>query len=576
MKRILTYLSAYKKEAVLAPLFKLLEAVFELFVPLVMAQIIDIGIGTGDYAHVAKMGAILAALAIIGLSVSVTAQFFAAKAAVGTGTALRQALFDHIMDLDYTRIDRTGTSTLITRMTSDINQVQSGINMTLRLFLRSPIIVLGASIMAFTIDVRSALIFLAAVPLLTLVVALITKISLPLYRKVQGALDNVLLSTRENLTGARVLRAFRQEEAEKARFSDKNAALVALQMHVGRIGALMNPLTLIIVNGAVIYLIYTGALRVNAGILTQGQVVALINYMSQILVELIKLANLIVLMTKAAACAQRISDVLATENKEDDNPAPGAVANAPYLVFDRVSLTYAGAGAEALSDLSFTAEKGQTIGIIGGTGSGKTSLVNLLAGFYPATSGGIYLEGTNLRDTDPALLRRKVGIVPQKAVLFGGTVRSNLLWGNPDADDETLWRALRMAQAEEIVRGKEGQLDAEVAQGGRNFSGGQKQRHTIARALAADPEILILDDSASALDYLTESRLRAEIASLKETTVFIVSQRASSIMAADKILVLDDGHLAGMGTHRELLESCGIYREIYETQFETAGKEAAV
>ena len=571
MKRLMTFIKEYRKEAVLAPLFKLLEAVFELFVPLVIAGIIDTGIPTGNLGHVGKMGCLLLLLAAIGLTVSITAQYFSAKAAVGVSKNLRQAVFDHIQSLNFTNVDRLGTSTLVTRMTSDINQVQSGINMTLRLFLRSPIIVFGAMIMAFTIDVKSAMIFVVAIPLLAVVVFGIMVLTMPLYKKVQAGLDKVLGITRENLNGVRVIRAFHLEESETKRFEDSNTALAAMQMAVGRISAITNPVTYVIVNGAIIVLIYTGAIQVNLGNLTQGQVVAIINYMNQILVELVKLANLIVTMTKAVACAERVSDVLEVENKEElpkEYRKELEGEEKPYLVFDHAGLTYEGAGSETLHDMSFTVKKGQTIGIIGGTGSGKSSLVNMIPGFYPATEGGVYLNGTNIREIPEEDLRGKVGVVPQKAVLFAGTIRSNLKWGKENATDEELWAAIDLAQAREVVEGKEGKLDAVIEQNGRNLSGGQRQRLTIARALVRQPEILILDDSASALDYATDAKLRQAIRSLEGSmTTFIVSQRASTIRHADQIIVLEDGSMAGIGTHEELLAGCEVYQEIYYSQY---------
>lgn len=572
MKRLLVYLKDYKREAVLAPLFKLLEAFFELLVPLVMAGMIDRGIADRDMAYIGKMGACLLALGAVGLTVSITAQFFAAKAAVGFSTKLRQALFDHIQSLDFTNVDRAGTSTMITRMTSDINQVQSGVNMVLRLFLRSPIIVVGATIMAFTLDVKSALIFVVAIPAMAVVVFGVMLWTIPLYKKVQAALDRVLGITRENLTGVRVIRAFHQEEMEEERFSKSNQALASLQMFVGKISAIMNPLTYVIVNGAIIALIYTGALQVNVGKLSQGEVVGIINYMSQILVELVKLANLIILITKAVACGDRIAALFDIQNTKEMQKVP-AFQGEPeptdaFLRFENVSLTYQGAGARTLHHVDFSVKKGETVGIIGGTGSGKTSLVNLIPAFYPATEGAVYLQGRNINSIPEAELRARIGIVPQKTVLFKGTIRSNLQWGKPDASEEELWRALDIAQAREIVEGKPGQLDAGVSQNGRNFSGGQRQRLTIARALVRQPEILILDDSASALDYATDARLRKALKELgEETTVFIVSQRASSIRNADKIIVLDDGVVAGIGTHEELLEGCGVYQEIYYSQY---------
>lgn len=574
MKRLMTYLKDYKKESILAPLFKLLEAFFELLVPLVMANIIDYGISNRNMGYIGKMGLLLLLLGVVGLASSITAQFFAAKAAVGVSTKLRQALFDHIEDLSFTDIDKAGTSTMITRMTSDVNQVQSGINMTLRLFLRSPIIVFGAMIMAFTIDVKCALIFVVAIPLLSVVVFGIILSTIPMYKKVQSKLDQVLGITRENLTGVRVIRAFHQEAKEADRFRENNEALSAMQIFVGKISACMNPVTYIIVNGAIIALIYTGAVQVNIGNLSQGEVVAIINYMNQILVELVKLANLIVTMTKALACAERVASVFdigadaAYVGAQDQELADKVDQSAPFLAFKHVSLTYQGAGAPTLQDMNFTVNRGDTVGIIGGTGSGKTSLVNLIPGFYPATEGEILLEGRDIRTMSDEELRGRIGVVPQKAVLFKGTIRSNLQWGKPDATEEEMWKALELAQASEVVDGKPGKLDATVAQNGKNFSGGQRQRLTIARALVRNPEILILDDSASALDYATDAKLRAAIRTLEDkTTTFIVSQRASTIRHADKIIVLDDGEIAGMGTHDELLKDCTVYQEIYYSQY---------
>lgn len=570
MKKLLVYLEDYKKESVLAPLFKLLEAFFELLVPLVMANIIDKGIANQDMGYIGKMGLCLIGLGVIGLISSVTAQFFAARAAVGFSTKLRQALFEHIQSMNFTNIDKAGTSTMITRMTSDINQVQSGVNMVLRLFLRSPIIVFGAMIMAFTIDVKSALVFVVAIPLLAVIVFGIMLYTMPLYRKVQAALDKVLGITRENLTGVRVIRAFHQEDVEEKRFTEENRALASLQMYVGKISACMNPVTYVVVNTATIALIYTGAIQVNIGNLSQGEVVAIINYMSQILVELIKLANLIITITKALACADRVAAVFDYQTGAQEQAAPQEKkqGNVPYLEFDQVSLTYAGAGAKTLENISFQAEKGETIGVIGGTGSGKTSLVNLIPGFYHATEGCIRLEGEDICAIPEEILRNKVGVVPQKAVLFKGTIRSNLLWGKPNATDEELWEAIDTAQAREVVESKDGKLDAFVAQNGKNFSGGQKQRLTIARALVRKPDILILDDSASALDYATDARLRSALKHIEQdTTTFIVSQRASSIMHANKIIVLDDGTVAGIGTHEELLQNCTVYQEIYYSQY---------
>lgn len=576
MKRLMMYLKDYKKESILAPLFKLLEAFFELLVPLVMANIIDYGISNRNMGYIGKMGLLLLLLGVVGLASSITAQFFAAKAAVGVSTKLRQALFDHIEDLSFTDIDKAGTSTMITRMTSDVNQVQSGINMTLRLFLRSPIIVFGAMIMAFTIDVKCALIFVVAIPLLSIVVFGIILSTIPMYKKVQSRLDQVLGITRENLTGVRVIRAFHQEAKEEERFRENNEALSAMQIFVGKISACMNPVTYVIVNGAIIALIYTGAVQVNIGNLSQGEVVAIINYMNQILVELVKLANLIVTMTKALACADRVDSVFeigadaayAEKSVQNQKLADKVDKKAPFLNFKHVSLTYQGAGAPTLQDMNFTVNRGDTVGIIGGTGSGKTSLVNLIPGFYPATEGEILLEGRDIRTMSDEELRGRIGVVPQKAVLFKGTVRSNLQWGKPDATEEEMWKALELAQASEVVDGKPGKLDATVAQNGKNFSGGQRQRLTIARALVREPEILILDDSASALDYATDAKLRAALRTLEDkTTTFIVSQRASTIRHADKIIVLDDGEIAGVGTHDELLKDCTVYQEIYYSQY---------
>lgn len=596
MKKLLIYLRDYKKETVFAPLFKMLEATFELFVPLVMAAIIDRGIGQADTGYVLKMGGILVALGLIGLLCSITAQYFAAKAAVGFSTGLKHALFDHIQSLSFTEIDTLGTSTLITRMTSDVNQVQNGVNMVLRLFLRSPFIVFGAMIMAFTIDAKAAMIFVVTIPLLAVVVFGIMTLTMPMYKKVQAGLDAVLSTTRENLTGARVIRAFHKEEEETGRFEEKNGFLTHLQLVVGRISALTNPVTYIIINAATILLLYTGAVRVDNGSITQGEVVALVNYMSQILVELIKLANLIITITKALACANRIEAVFEVESSmrwqeaaacadsESGLTAGGGKASGTdarqgnqsgqkakrdlAVEFDHVHLTYGGAGAESLSDIHIQVPKGQTVGIIGGTGSGKSSLVNMIPRFYDATAGTVRVDGRDVKLYGMEELREKIGIVLQKAVLFRGTIRDNLLWGKGDATDEELWEALRLAQAKEFVETKEGRLDAPVAQEGRNLSGGQRQRLTIARALVAKPEILILDDSASALDYATDAALRRALKELPgETTVFIVSQRASSIQHADQIIVLEDGEMAGIGTHEELLAECEVYQEIYYSQY---------
>lgn len=571
MRKLLVYLKDYKKESALAPLFKMLEATFELFVPLVVAAIIDKGITTGDSGYVLRMGLILISLGIVGLVCSITAQYFAAKAAVGFATKLKHALFGHIQSLSFTEIDTLGTSTMITRMTSDTNQVQNGVNMVLRLFLRSPFIVFGAMIMAFTIDVKAAMIFVVTIPLLSIVVFGIMILTMPMYRKVQANLDRVLGSTRENLTGARVIRAFSKEQEETEHFEKENAALADMQLFVGKISALTNPVTYIIINAATIILLYTGAVRVDEGSITQGEVVALVNYMSQILIELVKLANLIITITKALACANRIESVFEMQSSmewKEASESNGKAEGDLSVEFDHVSLTYAGAGAESLSDIDFRAKRGQTIGIIGGTGSGKSSLVNMIPRFYDATKGEVRVDGRNVKDYSMEELREKIGVVLQKAVLFQGTIRENLLWGKGDATEEELWQAVETAQAREFVEQKEGKLDAPVAQEGRNLSGGQRQRLTIARALVGHPDILILDDSASALDYATDAALRKAIKELEgEMTVFIVSQRASSIRYADQIIVLDDGCMVGIGTHDELLRSCEVYQEIYYSQF---------
>lgn len=581
MRKLLVFLKGYEKETVLAPLFKMLEALFELFVPLVMAAIIDTGIAEGDRGYIVRMCLILVALGAIGLVCSITAQFFAAKAATGFSARLRHALFSHIQSLSYAEMDRAGTSTLITRMTSDVNQVQSGVNLVLRLFLRSPFIVFGAMIMAFTVDVQAAFAFVVTIPLLSVVVFGIMLWTIPMYRKVQAALDRVLGLTRENLTGVRVIRAFNKEEEELAHFQEENQKLTDLQKFVGRISGLMNPVTYVIVNGAVIVLLYTGALRVEAGVLTQGQVVALVNYMSQILVELVKLANLIITVTRAIACGNRIQSVFEMKNSlETESGRTGADPERTEehsVRFDHVCLTYAGGGSEALTDISFTAKAGQTIGIIGGTGSGKSSLVNLIPRFYDATKGTVYVDGVDVRAYEVQTLRQKIGIVPQKAALFCGTIEENLRWGKADATQQEIWRALQIAQAEEIVRNKAEGLQSAVAAGGRNLSGGQRQRLTIARALVRDPQILILDDSSSALDFATDAALRRALRQMEQKPiVFLVSQRTSSIQHADQILVLDDGQVVGMGTHRELLQTCPVYQEIYHSQFDesVAGKEA--
>ena len=574
MKSLLIYLKDYKKETILAPLFKMLEASFELFVPLVMAAVIDVGIAQSDRPYIVKMCLVLIALGIIGLVCSITAQYFSAKAASGFGTGVRHALFRHIQSFTFTEMDTLGSSTLITRMTSDVNQTQAGVNLVLRLFLRSPFIVFGAMIMAFTVDVKSAVIFVIVIPLLSVIVFGIMLITMPLYRKVQSNLDSVLLTTRENLAGARVIRAFNKEEDEKEKFEKENETLTDAQKFVGRISGLMNPLTYIIVNGGIIALIYVGAVRVDIGDLTQGEVVALINYMSQILVELVKLANLIITVTKAVACGNRIESVLKiTPEMENgslkwENAAGAGEAAVPVVEFSDVSLTYKGAGAESLTGLSFRVEKGQTIGIIGGTGSGKSSLVNLIPRFYDATKGEVKIFGKNIKEYDLESLRRHIGVVLQKAVLFKGTIEENLKWGNESAAAEDLEEALTISQSKEFVDAKAGRLEFRVEQGGRNLSGGQKQRLTIARALVRKPDILILDDSASALDFATDAALRGAIRGMKEQpTVFIVSQRAASIQYADQIIVLDDGEMAGVGTHAELLANCPAYQEIYYSQF---------
>lgn len=600
MWKLLKYMKAYKKEAVCAPLFKLLEALFELFVPLVMAKIIDIGIAQGDRPYIVRMCLLMAALGLIGLVCSITAQYFSAKAAVGFAARLRHELFAHIQSLSFSEMDVHGTSTLITRMTSDINQVQSGTNLFLRLFMRSPFIVFGAMIMAFTIDVKAALIFVVVIPILCVIVFGIMLASIPLYKKVQERLDNVTGMTRENLQGVRVIRAFRQEKKEIETFDAGNEALVKIQMFSGRISALMNPLTYIVINGGLVVLLYTGAVRVDGGIITQGAVVALVNYMSQILVELVKLANLIINVTKAIACGNRIQNVMelkpgivsgtagsveaGAERAAKPEDADGKMdiqkqkvstgksvsehAQMPKVEFSHVSFRYKNAGADSLTDISFRVEKGQTIGIIGGTGSGKSSLVSLIPRFYDVREGCVKVDGIDVRDYDLQQLRGKVGIVLQKAVLFAGTIRENLLWGNENATEEELKEAIHAAQADEVVFDGKGGLDAAVEQEGRNFSGGQKQRLTIARALVRHPEILILDDSASALDFATDAKLRKAIRELSgEMTVFIVSQRASTIQYADQILVLDDGEIAGCGTHEELLEHCSVYQETYYSQF---------
>lgn len=582
MKKLLIYLRDYKKESVLGPLFKLLEASFELIVPLVVASMIDVGISGNDKGYIIRMCLIMAALGLIGLICAVTAQYFAAKAAVGFATKLRHGLFSHIQSLSFSQMDKEGTSTLITRMTSDINQVQSGVNLVLRLFLRSPFIVFGAMIMAFTVDVKAALIFVVVIPILSVIVFGIMLISIPMFKKVQGGLDKVLGITRENLTGVRVIRAFGEEEHEILKFDEETDRLKHLQEVAGRISALMNPLTYVVINGGLIVLIYTGALQVEAGILTQGQVVALVNYMSQILVELVKLANLIITVTKAFACGNRIQNIFEipagmetsststnTSSLEAQSGSSSPETEKGTVEFDHVSLRYYEGGEQALTDIHFKAKKGATIGVIGGTGSGKSSLVNLIPRFYDVEKGSVKVDGRDVREYPLALLRDKIGVVMQKAVLFKGTIRENLLWGNENASDEDLWDAIKAAQAEEFVLQKRDKLDEMIEQEGRNLSGGQKQRLSIARALVKKPEILILDDSSSALDYATDAALRKSIKDLPgEITVFIVSQRASSMLHADTIIVLDDGNVAGMGTHEELLKGCEVYQEIYYSQFE--------
>ena len=596
MKHLLKYLKDYKKETFLAPLFKLLEASFELFVPLVMAQIIDVGIAGRNGEYVWNMSLLMVALGIIGLICAVTAQFFSAKAAVGFAAKVRHALFAHIQSLSFTELDTLGTSSLITRMTSDVNQVQHGVNMVLRLFLRSPCIVFGAMIMAFTIDVKGALIFVVTIPLLSLIVFGIMMITMPLYKKAQAGLDLILQNTRENLTGIRVIRAFNKEKEEQEQFEHNNRELTKMQKHVGKISGLMNPFTYVIINGATVLLIWQGAFQVDLGIITQGALIALVNYMSQILVELVKLANLIVTITKALASANRVAAILdvkssmedtkenTKENTKEDivlsrtmrhnNMSEKNENEALAVSFEHVFLTYAGAGEEALTDIHFSVKKGETIGIIGGTGSGKSSVVHLIPRFYDATKGNVFVHGIDVKEYPKHNLRDMIGIVPQKATLFKGTIRENLCWGNAHATDEELWEALDISQAKEFVEKKRDGLETKISQSGKNLSGGQRQRLTIARALVKKPEILILDDSASALDFATDAKLRMALKTLKnQTTVFIVSQRASSIMHADQILVLDDGKIVDIGKHDVLLSRCDIYREIYESQFQKS-KEA--
>ena len=572
MKKLLKYITEYRKECILGPLFKLLEACFDLTVPLVMSWLIDRGISQNDVPYIWKMGGLLLILAAIGLTCSITAQYFAAKAAVGFATKLRHAVFKHIESLSFTEMDEAGTSMMITRMTSDINQVQSGTNLALRLFLRSPFIVFGAAVMAFTIDVKAALVFAVVIPLLALVVFGIMLITMPMYQKVQEHLDRLLGVTRQNLSGVRVIRAFNKEQAERESFGRENDLLTRMQLFVGRISALMNPVTYIMINGALVALIWTGAVRIDMGTLKQGQIVALINYMSQILVELVKMANTIIMSTKCVACGNRIQALLEVESSLEDGSQSfeenGQEVTPARIEFDHVSLTYKGAGGESLEDITFTAEPGKTIGIIGGTGAGKSSLVHMIPRFYDATEGSVRINGQDVKSYRMDDLRQHIGIVMQKAVLFHGTIRENIRWGAPEATDEQINEALELAQAAEVVAGKPEGLDYEIEQGGRNLSGGQRQRFTIARALVRKPSVLILDDSASALDFATDAKLRKALAGLKSTsTIFIVSQRTSSIQQADKILVLDDGKLVGMGTHEELLKNCSVYKEIYDSQF---------
>ncbi|MCI7060748.1 MAG: ABC transporter ATP-binding protein/permease [Lachnospiraceae bacterium] len=569
MKKLLKYITEYRKECILGPLFKLLEACFDLTVPMVMAWLIDRGISQNNVPYIWKMGGLLLVLAAIGLTCSITAQYFAAKAAVGFATKLRHAVFAHIETLSFTEMDEAGTSMMITRMTSDINQVQSGTNLALRLFLRSPFIVFGAAVMAFTIDIKAALIFAVVIPLLAIVVFGIMLLTMPMYQKVQGHLDRLLGVTRQNLSGVRVIRAFNKEQAERESFGKENDLLTRMQLFVGRISALMNPVTYIMINGALVALIWTGAVRINMGTLSQGQIVALINYMSQILVELVKLANTIIMTTKCVACGNRVQALLEVQSSLKDGNIPFEETQKPALVeFDHVALAYKGAGEASLENITFTAEPGQTIGIIGGTGSGKTSLVHMIPRFYDATDGCVRINGQDVKSYSLEELRQHIGIVMQKAVLFHGSIRDNIRWGNPEADDEMITEALELAQASEVVAGKPEGLDYEIEQGGRNLSGGQRQRFTIARALVRKPSILILDDSASALDFATDAKLRKALSGLKNTsTIFIVSQRTSSIQQADKILVLDDGQLVGMGSHEELLKDCDVYKEIYDSQF---------
>lgn len=573
MRKPLYYLKDYKKECILGPLFKLLEASFELLVPLVVAQIIDIAIPNGDKSYLIKLCAFLVSLGVVGFVSALVAQYFAAKAAVGFTAKLKSVVFSHLQSLSYTEIDKLGSSTMITRLTSDMNQLQTGVNMTIRLFLRSPFVVFGAMAMAFTIDVKIALIFLITIILLLAVVFLITLGTVPLYKKVQQKLDSVLHKTRENVTGVRVIRAFRHEDEEREDFDQKNKALNKLQKRVGKISALMNPITYVILNLAIICLIYVGAIRVEVGILTQGAVFALYNYMSQILVELIKLATYIVTLTKAIACERRIASVLEIENSQANGQRVNGEQTDFAVSFDSVCLKYANAGEESLKDISFSVRRGEKVGIIGATGCGKSSLVNLIPRFYDSTSGSVSIDGVDVKEYDVNALRSKIAVVPQKSVLFKGTIRDNIKWGNENATDEQIYNAIKTAQASDVVKAKDGGLDASVEQGGANFSGGQKQRLCIARALVGNPEILILDDSSSALDYATDAKLRKAIYKTdKDRTVFVVSQRASSVMNLDKIIVLDDGQVVGVGTHEQLLLDCEVYREICSSQLKDGGR----
>ena len=571
MKRLLHYLKKNRKEAILAPLFKMLEASFELIIPLVVARIIDVGINSRDFGYILRMGGLMILLGVVGLASSVTAQFFAAKAATCAGTAMRNDLFAHIQSFSYQEIDRLGTSTLITRMTSDINQVQNGVNMFLRLFLRSPFVVIGAMIMAFAVDAHTASAFGVSIPVLFAVVFAILLVSMPLYRKVQQQLDRLLLSTRENLLGVRVVRAFNRQKSEMQQFGDDSRELYRRQIYVGKISALLNPVTYVIINLGIIAILWIGGGRVNIGMLSQGQVIALINYMSQILVELIKLANLIILLSRASASLNRVNSIFDIRSSLQEgsrilDTSPGS-ASGPMVAFRNVTFCYGGSREPSLTDITFEAAAGETIGVIGGTGSGKTTLVNLIPRFYDATSGSVEIAGQNVRELDSTSLRAAIGIVPQRAALFRGTLRDNMRWGKKDASDEEIWRALEIAQAREFVDSREMGLALPIEQGGRNLSGGQKQRLTIARALVRNPRILILDDSASALDFATDARLRKAIHEHTEgTTVFLVSQRVATVKNADRIIVLDDGHLAACGTHTELLKSSEIYREICESQ----------